>query len=62
MAQNEAIREALSFLQTGKALDVVRAIEVLHKALVIPKQCEICISPMACEFNDRCQKGLTKER
>jgi hypothetical protein len=62
MSQNEAIREALKYLQTGKALDVVRAIEILHKALVMPKQCQSCISPMECEFNDRCQKGLTKER
>lgn len=62
MTQNEAIRNALRFLQTGQALDVVTAIEILQKALVIPAQCGSCISPMECEFNDRCQKGLKKER
>lgn len=49
-----AIKEALSLLQKGTALDVVAAIQVLQKALIEPKPCLKCDTPKECELNDKC--------
>ena len=57
MKQTEAIKEALKFLQTGKALDVVAAIEVLKDALVQPTPCDKCHFPEHCKFYDQCMRS-----
>lgn len=57
MDKADKIKAALEFLQLGSKLNVNAAITILQSIKPEDDVCTSCISPMACEFNDRCQKG-----
>ena len=57
MDKADKVKAALEFLQLGSKLDIKAAISILQSILHDDNVCTSCISPRACEFNDRCQKG-----
>ena len=57
MGKADKIKTAIEFLQTGSKLDITAAIAVLQSIRDSDDACTNCISPLECEFYDRCQKG-----